>query len=395
MEKKFINLNFDKNFKKKICIGIDASNIRAGGGVTHLTELLKFKDFEKLNINKIVVWSGQETIKLLKKNKIISLRKSTSFKSSIIKRIFWQIFILSKEIKKEKCDILFSPGGFYLGNFNPIVAMSQNLLPFSWREIIRFGVSLKTLRLYLLRISQTYTFNRANGIIFLSKFALKTVKKVTGNLKGSVILIPHGINEKFINLPRKQLNISSYSIKNNYKILYVSTISLYKHQWNVIEAVAKLRNKYGWPLELNIVGSVGDSLAIKKLKNSIALWDPERKWVKFNGPVSHELINKVYKKADLGIFASSCENMPNILIEMMAMGLPVACSNKGPMMEFLRQYGSYFNPESPKEIFHSLKNLIKNPKLRKKNSKNSYKIAKKYSWNQSSKATFKFLKNIE
>ena len=97
MEKKFINLNYDKNFKKKICIGIDASNIRAGGGVTHLTELLKFKDFEKLNINKIVVWSGQETIKLLKKNKIISLRKSTSFKSSIIKRIFWQIFILSKD----------------------------------------------------------------------------------------------------------------------------------------------------------------------------------------------------------------------------------------------------------------------------------------------------------
>ena len=230
--------------------------------------------------------------------------------------------------------------------------------------------------------------------IFLSKFARKTVKKVTGNLKGSVILIPHGINEKFINLPQKQLNISSYSIKNNYKILYVSTISLYKHQWNVIEAVAKLRNKYGWPLELNIVGSVGDSLAIKKLKNSIALWDPKRKWVKFNGPVSHGLLNKVYKKANLGIFASSCENMPNILIEMMAMGLPVACSNKGPMKQFLKQSGSYFNPESPKEIFHSLKNLIKNPTLRKKNSKNSYKIAKKYSWNQSSKATFNFLKNI-
>ena len=61
--------------------------------------------------------------------------------------------------------------------------MSQNLLPFSWKELIRFGVSLKTLRLYLLRIFQTLTFHRANGIIFLSKFALKTVNKVAGNLK--------------------------------------------------------------------------------------------------------------------------------------------------------------------------------------------------------------------
>ena len=36
------------------------------------------------------------------------------------------------------------------------------------------------------------------------------------------------------------------------------------------------------------------------------------------------------------IFASTCENMPNILIEGMSSGLPILCSNYLPMPEFLK-----------------------------------------------------------
>ena len=44
-------------------------------------------------------------------------------------------------------------------------------------------------------------------------------------------------------------------------------------------------------------------------------------------------------KSNIFIFASSCENMPITLIEGMASGLPIACSDRGPMPEVLQDGG--------------------------------------------------------
>ena len=43
-------------------LGIDASNIRAGGGVTHLQNLLQFAGPEKEGIQKVIVWGGKNTL---------------------------------------------------------------------------------------------------------------------------------------------------------------------------------------------------------------------------------------------------------------------------------------------------------------------------------------------
>ena len=43
-------------------LGIDASNIRAGGGVTHLQNLLQFAVPEKVGIKKVIVWGGKNTL---------------------------------------------------------------------------------------------------------------------------------------------------------------------------------------------------------------------------------------------------------------------------------------------------------------------------------------------
>ena len=52
----------------------------------------------------------------------------------------------------------------------------------------------------------------------------------------------------------------------------------------------------------------------------------------------------------MGIFASSCESSSCVLIENMASGLPIACSNRGPMPEVLKDGGVYFDPEKPIDI---------------------------------------------
>jgi len=56
--------------------------------------------------------------------------------------------------------------------------------------------------------------------------------------------------------------------------------------------------------------------------------DPEVRWVHYRGAVSYDALHQIYAEADIGNFASSCENLPIILLVTMAAGLPVVCSNQ-------------------------------------------------------------------
>jgi glycosyltransferase involved in cell wall biosynthesis len=98
-----------------------------------------------------------------------------------------------------------------------------------------------------------------------------------------------------------------------------------------------------------------------------------------------------YAQADLGLFASSCENMPNILLETMASGLPIACSRLGPMPEVLGDAGVYFDPEQPEEIACALRELIESPQLRTDLAQASYQRAQQFSWQRCADETFGFL----
>ena len=86
--------------------------------------------------------------------------------------------------------------------------------------------------------------------------------------------------------------------------------------------------------------------------------------------------------------------MPNILLETMAAGLPIACSNRGPMPEVLGDSGLYFDPEQPMEIFNALETLINNPQLRLEKANASFVEVQKYSWSSCANETFSFLDDV-
>jgi glycosyltransferase involved in cell wall biosynthesis len=78
----------------------------------------------------------------------------------------------------------------------------------------------------------------------------------------------------------------------------------------------------------------------------------------------------------------------------MAAGLPIACSNRGPMPEILGDSGLYFNPEQPIEIFNALESLINNPQLRSEKANASFLEVQKYSWSICANETFSFLDQV-
>jgi len=67
--------------------------------------------------------------------------------------------------------------------------------------------------------------------------------------------------------------------------------------------------------------------APKRLNEVIDCFDINRVWVHYYGAIPFSDLPLKYAQADLDFFASSCENMPNFLLETMALGLPISCSN--------------------------------------------------------------------
>ncbi len=373
-------------------LGIDASNIRLGGGVTHLTELLRVADPLACGFTQVIVWSGQATLNRIANRPWLLKSHQSLLDRSLPYRAVWQRFRLSRLARMARCDVLFVPGGSYAGDFHPMVTMSQTMLPFEWRELRRYGWSMTTLRLILLRRMQSRSFRRSDGLIFLTQYARDRVIQAIKATAARTTNIPHGIDDRFASPPREQRAISQFSLDRPFRILYVSIIDVYKHQWHVAEAMAKLRES-GLPVVLTLVGPAYPP-ALKRLKAALERLDPEGTFIRYLGPIYHSDFPKHYGEADACLYASSCENMPNILLEGMASGLPIACSNRGPMPEVLGDAGVYFDPENPDDIARALRELIDSPELRAGLAKASFERAHSYSWQHCARETFTFLAEV-
>jgi glycosyltransferase involved in cell wall biosynthesis len=270
--------------------------------------------------------------------------------------------------------------------------MCRNMLPFDWREIRRYGVSLQTVRFMLLRWTQSRSFRHASGTIFLTEFARRAVLDLVGAIDSPTPIIPHGIDPRFFAGPRTLSRLDAGGTRRTFELIYVSIIDYYKHQTVVAQAAAALVAR-GIDVRLTLIGPAYPP-ALRDLKAMLRHIDPLQQFVRYLGPVTHAEIHDAYARADIGVFASSCENMPNILLEQMAAGLPIACSNRGPMPEILGEAGVYFDPESAESIANAVAGLIANAELRERKGLAAVARARQYSWRRCAEDTFNFLTKI-
>jgi glycosyltransferase involved in cell wall biosynthesis len=110
--------------------------------------------------------------------------------------------------------------------------------------------------------------------------------------------------------------------------------------------------------------------------------------------VKHAELPNHYQQADVFVYASSCENMPNILLEAMASAKPIACSSRGPMPEVLKDAGVYFDPERAESIASAIRELIDSPALRREKAELALRYSGEYSWCRCARESFDYLAQI-
>jgi glycosyltransferase involved in cell wall biosynthesis len=379
---------------KNLHLAIDAINIRQGGGVTHLIQILEAAEPSKYGFSKVTIFTSVATAELLPSYPWLIKYVEPWMNYGLLFRSLFLQWKIPLYLKSLKCDALFSPGGTIPVFANVVtVTMSQNMLPFDLVAANTFGrFSLMRFKLFLLKYVQSAAFKRADGIIFLTKYARNQIEKELDHLKGLKDIIPHGIEDRFFCQPRVQYPVESYSFAKPFQLLYVSIFMPYKHQVELAWAIAQLR-KDGAPIEIQFIGpswgwySKEFNILLKEL-------DPKSNFLKSTGSMSFKHLHEFYKSSDAFVFASSCENLPNILIEAMAAGLPIVSSNLGPMPEILGDSGIYFDPRNVSSIVEGVRNLVNDDALRHSLAMAGFARSRAYSWKESAARTFSFIEQV-
>ena len=378
--------------KKKFSLAINASRARSGGASLHLLELTKLiQKYEGL-ISTVHIWTNNLlALKIInsqffKKNKFIKLHVPHELSKSILRQIIWEKYYFPKEFKKNKCDILLNIDAGSFARIRPCVTMSRDMLSYEKGAAKLFGFGLERLRIEVLRYIQNQSLRFADSSIFLTKYAKRIITKDCAKVNNSFI-VNHGISSIFKRKKKYKSNLSS-----PLRCIYVSNLMPYKHHIEVINAFKilqkKINIKLDLTLDLNLIKNSRYKINFSKILSSIVC---DNKFISCIGEISHNKLPILIEQYDIFIFASSCETMPNTLLEAMRMGMPIACSNSGPMPEILKDGGVYFNPKSSLSIADSILLLAQKKGLRLQLSKKSFALSQKYSWDKCIKETVQIL----
>jgi glycosyltransferase involved in cell wall biosynthesis len=361
----------------KLKIFINAIAALQGGGVTYLNQLLSVIGKDKSVIADVYGFKKRDA-SLEAYSNLNFIAVDEAVYASPIKRYKYEKKVLSNILKNSNYDIAFFPSGTIntkVPTHTKSVTMFRNMLPFSDNDIKKFSNFKVKLRYKILKRMFLKSFKKADHVIFISNFAQSVIAQFIPEIKSKSSVIYHGINDDF------RVERSS---EENDSLLYVAILNEYKHHNEIIQGLKKYKDENGSCPKLRLVGYTSNANYFNKLQKEIldiGMVDS----VEIVGPIDYKKLPELYKNSEIAIFGSTCENCPNILLESMATGIPILCSNVQPMPEFAEDSVIYFNPESPESFAAALKK-IKSTDLVSLGKKSKEK-SKFFSWNKTAENT--------
>ncbi len=226
----------------------------------------------------------------------------------------------------------------------------------------------------------------ANRIITMVNYTKKALIDLFNIKPEKITVIYEGVDEKFRQYDRSEVT----KILNNYKInrpyiLAVGTLEPKKNYPLLLKAFQSL--KLDW--DLIIIGKKG--WKSQEIYNTIDKLGIKNK-VKILGYVSIEDLPYFYNGAEIFVFPSLYEGFGLPLLEAMACGVPVICSNSSSLPEIGKDAVLYFNPYSVDDLINQLLKLINDEKLRQNLREKGIYRAKDFSWQKTAQQTLEVLK---
>jgi glycosyltransferase involved in cell wall biosynthesis len=286
-------------------------------------------------------------------------------------------------------DVVLHPSGLVRGDSAgvPTVTIHHDMSPFTPAVYRHYGPSRQSARFALRWLRLARSFRRADGVIFHARYTREVVRRQVRGIRRTAV-VPNAVPAAFLDAPAR-----SYApLRRPVSVLCVSTLYLFKHQPNVVDAVADLRARSGTDVRVDFVGG-GEPRARARLLDRIDRRDAQG-WARVVEDVAPHDMPRRYRDAELFVFPSAAETWPITLLEAMASGLPIACADRMAMPALLGDAGEYFDPENADSIRVALQRLLDDAALREAHGTRAREYAGAYRWERSAAAVFAFLREV-
>ena len=281
-------------------------------------------------------------------------------------RILWEQAGLLLEARRERIDLLhgvdFSRPLAYGGR---MVNTIHDLSPFA------DGQYIPPPRRAYVKALMRYAARRSLAVITVSEFSRREIIERFCVNEDRVFAIAHGVITNG--------NGAERSKSGPPFLLFVGNLEHRKNLVRLIEAFRRLRDRRRIAHRLVLCGKPGHGWG-----NIQAAIEKEgvQKAIDLPGFVSNEELAKLYRSADLFVFPSVYEGFGLPVLEAMACGTPVACSNATSLPEVGGGAVEYFDPYSVEDMEDAIERVLDSPDRQAEMRENGLRQAARFTWEE-------------
>ena len=166
----------------------------------------------------------------------------------------------------------------------------------------------------------------------------------------------------------------------------MSNIARYKKHLEVVEAYHRVREQGANANRLFLAGIMVEPSyysEVISLARKLGIEDE----VTYLGEAPQPHLPYLYSAASVFVFASICENCPNILIEAMACGAAIASSGRDPMPEICGDAALYFDPCNPDDMADVIWRILTDEAVRYELIGNTQRNVERFLWHKTAQRT--------
>jgi len=288
--------------------------------------------------------------------------------------------------RKYKIDVFNSPG-----NTAPLLLPCASVLTIKTMHHYRFAKGIGWQRASFRRAMVYASAQRATRIIANSQSNCDDIISYLQVPREKVDIVYEGVDRECFrtDLPEETLQdrLRARAIRQPY-LLNVSSFWPYKNQGNLIRAYAQLVQEHHIPHQLVFVGGSDEPAYSAQIRATVAELGLEGR-IRFLGYLPHSELAYIYRGADAYVYPSLFETFGLTLLEAMACGAPVVCSNRGSLPEIAGGAALEINPDQTEDIAQAIWSVLTDENLRKTLVQKGLARARDFSWERTAAETLK------
>ncbi|MCS7315271.1 MAG: glycosyltransferase family 1 protein [Bryobacterales bacterium] len=245
-----------------------------------------------------------------------------------------------------------------------------------------------------LRWTVRRTVARAAHVLTGSEFSARAIARHYRGSAPEITVIPHAAASMFRPVARETAAAKvrwRFGIEPPF-LLAVGDLQPRKNQAGLVEAFAGLlRVLPGSKLRLVLAGKP-TAYAARVRAAAVRLGVAER--THFLGYVSDEDLLYLYNACELFVFPSWYEGFGIPLLEAMACGAPVVCSNRSALPEVADAAALFFDPASTEQMVRAMRDALLADELRLRLKRLGLQRAAQFTWQRTAEQTLRIYRRV-